>query len=269
MTLKDPYEIIAIAEMKDTARRRKETVATVALSSALTLVVCLAAVLLWLQPRQEEIPKTILLTSADCKGSYELPDGTTVWLNRGSSLTYAGALDGKTRTVSLTGEAYFDVAKDAAHPFIVEARDLSIRVLGTKFTVTSYEDRPVSACLAEGSISADLTNDNQVTLTPGQMLVLSEDGLLESIESVNALDHTSWIGDRLVFRDTPLTDIARSLEHWYGIRILLSDEGAASKVLLSLTVKGGDAREVILPLVAKLSHAGLGRLEDGTVCLTL
>lgn len=256
MKLKDPYEIIAIAEATDSARRRKRTIVTAAVSSALSLAACLTAfVLLRDRPfSSAPLPQTILVSAADAKGTYLLPDGSTVCLNRGSSLSYEGGLDGDTRTVVLDGEAYFNVMHDSRRPFIVKARDMDIRVLGTRFTVTSYGGKPVSATLEEGSIRADLANGNTVTLSPDQRLVLSGDGSLSGVETVRAADHTSWTQERLVLHDLPLPAIARNLEHWYGVNIAFSDEQKAGQIRLSLSVKGESQAE-IMALIAELAHA--------------
>lgn len=265
MSLKDPYEIIAIAETKDTARHRKKALGVSLLSSALTLALCLGVFFLRQQRLEDALSRTVLLSSADSKGSFRLPDGSTVWLNRNSRLTFDGEFGDRSRTVLLEGEGYFDVAKDHSRPFVVQAKNLSVKVFGTRFTVTSYPDRAESVCLEEGSVCADLPGEGQVMLSPGQMLVLTEDGGLDSIERVNAWDHTCWIDSRLVFRDMPLSDIALALEHWFGLRITFSDAEEAEDILLSMTVKPGDSPDDILPLVATLSHARYSRPADGTV----
>ena len=269
MSLKNPYEIIAIAEMKDTARHRRKAAAIAVISSALTLALCLGVVFFRQRNADDTPARTILLSSADSKGSFRLPDGSTVWLNRNSRLTFDGAFGDRDRTVVLEGEGYFDVAKDTARPFVVQSKHLSVKVLGTRFTVTSYPDRAESVCLEAGSVCADLPGNSQVTLCPGQRLVLTEGGDLDSIERVDARDHTCWIDSRLTFRDKPLSEIAAALEHWFGIRITFSDPEKSDDIRLSMTVRQGDAPDDILPLVARLSYARLSRPADGTVHLIL
>ena len=106
--------------------------------------------------------------------SLTLPDNSRVWLNAGSHLIYPRSFDGRIRKVFLSGEAYFDVAKDAGHPFIIKAGDVQVRVLGTQFNVTSYENmESVSVCLVEGSVSMDIDGDGlkrNILLIPGDVV---------------------------------------------------------------------------------------------------
>ncbi len=189
---------------------------------------------------------TCLASSDSAIGSFELPDGSKVWLNRGSRLYYSGELDGRKRAVRLEGEGFFDVAEDKEHPFIVEAHDLDITVLGTEFTVTAYEDTEVTAYLQEGCIKASGPNLKEgVILTPNHSITFNKASGTYTKRCVMASNHTSWIGDRIVFNNTSLYDIMENLCHWYNVDISCNDEEFAKRTKLSLTVRKEPLHEIL------------------------
>ncbi|WP_308991576.1 FecR domain-containing protein [Mariniflexile litorale] len=155
-----------------------------------------------------------------------LSDGTKVYLNSGSSLKYpVKFLKGMQREVFLEGEAYFEVSKDALHPFLVNASDMNVKVLGTKFNVSSYKnDVEISTVLVEGSVS--LSNDsnpnNESVLTPGYKGVLNKSNLDSDIvlEKVNTDLYTGWINGDLLFRKSSFIDMVKKLERSYDVKII-------------------------------------------------
>lgn len=152
-----------------------------------------------------------------------LSDGTLVNINAGSSLKYpVQFIKGHNREVVLEGEAFFDVAKDKAHPFIVKTRGVDVKVLGTKFNVSSYrEDIDISTVLVEGSVSLSAV-DNANTKA---MLVPGEKGSWDSKKAEIAIDkvdtrfYTEWINGEIVFRKTAFKDIIIKLERTYNVTI--------------------------------------------------
>lgn len=148
-----------------------------------------------------------------------LADGTKVWLNAESRLRYPVAFNGKERRVELEGEACFEVAKDAEHPFIVCANGMNTMVLGTKFNVRSYsvEDRHVT--LVNGKVQVTNTvNNKSVTLRPGQDLTYTETGE-EKVSEVNIATYTAWTEGMFYFEDVPLEEIMGALGRWYNVNI--------------------------------------------------
>ena len=146
-------------------------------------------------------------------------DGTKVWLNAESRLRYPVAFNGKERRVELEGEACFEVAKDAEHPFIVCANGMNTMVLGTKFNVRSYsvEDRHVT--LVNGKVQVTNTvNNKSVTLRPGQDLTYTETGE-EKVSEVNIATYTAWTEGMFYFEDVPLEEIMGALGRWYNVNI--------------------------------------------------
>ncbi|MFG6685475.1 FecR family protein [Mariniflexile sp. HNIBRBA6329] len=154
-----------------------------------------------------------------------LSDGTVVYLNSGSSLKYpVKFLNGMKREVFLEGEAYFEVSKDKLHPFIVNASEMNVKVLGTKFNVSSYKnDTEISAVLVEGSVSLsnDLKPKNEAILTPGSKGVLTKSNLESdiSLEKVDTSLYTGWIKGDLLFRKSSFNDMAKKLERSYNVKI--------------------------------------------------
>ena len=182
-------------------------------------------------------PVTRLVSSSESKGYFTLPDGSEVWLNKGSSLSYKGMLDGRKRNVSLDGEAFFDVSPDKDRPFIVHGKDMDITVTGTRFTVTSYQDQSGAVYLEEGSVTVKGHDFAETRLAPGQGVVFDDNSLSWKKVPILAQDHTSWIQDRLVFTNTPLADVFASLEHWYCISVSCTNKGFLEDTRISMTVR--------------------------------
>lgn len=156
----------------------------------------------------------------------ELSDGTIAHLNAGSSVRYPiQFLEGMERQIFVTGEAYLDVAEDKQHPFIVNAKELNVRVLGTEFNVSAYpEDETTEIVLVEGSVS--LYTDNEVYENGKNTLLesgykASFDKTNESIakEAVSTGIYTSWRNGELVFRDMTFENILKKLERRYDVTI--------------------------------------------------
>ena len=159
-------------------------------------------------------------------GQYKvtLPDGTKVWLNAASSLTYPVDFQQAERVVELEGEAYFEVAKDHKRPFIVNSGKQSIRVLGTAFNVFAYADESsVVTTLVEGAVSLHYKGDNPTgkiaaggqRLKPGEQAVWSLRGV--SISNVSTAEYTAWKDGIISFQDKEFNTIIRQIERWYDV----------------------------------------------------
>ena len=146
----------------------------------------------------------------------ELSDGTRVWLNAETCLTFP-KIFGTQREVYLTGEAYFEVVNKPDTPFIVHARNSSIKVLGTHFCVSDYPERPLQAVLSEGSVRITSPTDS-VILIPDQKAEISEEGRIE-VSPVDASTYISWISGTYEFTDTPLEVVALQLERMYAVSV--------------------------------------------------
>lgn len=150
-----------------------------------------------------------------------LPDGTKVWLNAASSLKYPEIFRGSERKVMLTGEAYFEVAKNKNMPFKVESNHQNIEVLGTHFNINSYmDDQTIKTTLLEGSIK--VSNANYVkTLKPGEQSVINNFGLGNILiaNNIDTEDEVAWKNGLFRFNNAGLKSILGQLERWYDVKI--------------------------------------------------
>lgn len=142
-----------------------------------------------------------------------LPDGSKVWLNSESSLKFPVAFVGKTREVELTGEAYFEVAKNKEKPFIVTVNDTKIEVLGTQFNVNAYTSM-INTTLVEGSVKLN-HKDKEVVLKPGQSGINTNDRLI--VRNADVEEITAWKNGYFVFRDESIQSIMEKISRWYDI----------------------------------------------------
>jgi len=156
-----------------------------------------------------------------------LSDDTVVYLNAGTTLKYpVKFIKGKDRFVFLKGEAYFDVAKDKKHPFVVNVNNLNIRVLGTKFNVSSYsEDENVNTVLVEGAVSLYdkelvYNKDKSLLLTPGKKATWNKYKKDLNVEKVDTVIYTGWINGKIVFEHMPFKKILKKLERHYNVSIV-------------------------------------------------
>lgn len=152
-------------------------------------------------------------------GQYQirLPDGSRVWLNAASSLRYPMAFAAGERRVQLTGEGYFEVARNEQQPFIVESHGQSIRVLGTEFNIQAYEKEPaVATTLVSGSISiTPVATDRITVLKPGEQSILTGGSL--KVRNVSVGNFTAWKEGLIVLNNVDLATVIRQLERWYDV----------------------------------------------------
>jgi transmembrane sensor len=184
-----------------------------------------------------------VMTRYGSKTNLLLPDGSSVWLNAGSELHYDSSFGKTVREVTLSGEGFFDVVKDARRPFIIHTGRINIRVLGTAFNVKSYPgEKTIETSLIRGSIEVTFRDrlTERMILKPNQKLVVSAvdktpdpgaaAGAMKVFPTVaiRALSHfgadslvteTAWVQNKLVFQDQSFRELARMMERWYAIRI--------------------------------------------------
>lgn len=161
----------------------------------------------------------------------KLSDGTCIELNSGTSLRFpVEFLEGKERKVFIEyGEAYFDVAEDPDHPFIVNNNKLDIKVLGTQFNVSAYpENIAVSTVLVEGSVQltkhSDDNKTNSVMLEPGYQATWSDEKRIFEINKADLEMHTAWRTGRIILKSLPFSQMAKKLERHYDVIINCNEE---------------------------------------------
>jgi len=149
----------------------------------------------------------------------ELPDGSLVWLNATSSIHFPTSFVGKERRVEITGEAYFEVAKNRDMPFIVTVNGSEVQVLGTHFNVNAYSDEDnVKTTLLEGSVKF-VSGTNVNTLKPGQQSQLASNGLIKLVSNVDVDEVVAWKNGMFDFENAGIETVMRQLSRWYDVEI--------------------------------------------------
>jgi transmembrane sensor len=154
-------------------------------------------------------------------GQYQLtlPDGTKVWLNAASSIRYPTAFNGKDRTVTVTGETYFEVTRRANQPFIVRSGKVVVTVLGTSFNINAYADEAiVKTSLIEGSVKVSKGNDT-ATLAPGQQAQMGASDAIGVATMSNPASAVAWKNGYFTFDRADIQTVMRQLSRWYNIDV--------------------------------------------------
>ncbi len=167
-----------------------------------------------------------LQSPAGMRSQVILPDGTRMWLNAESKVRYSIPFTREYRSVELTGEAYLEVAKNEASPFLVQSGKALVEVLGTQFNVKAYPDEDqVEVALREGSVKfAFLNSNNQqqhLQLKSGDYLVFTKTDEQVQLENGDLDKYIAWHTNTLILDDTPMEEVARLLERWYGVDVTL------------------------------------------------
>ncbi len=192
---------------------------------AVAAVVLLAVVSIYLLTGRKAAasPEWTVYTAAIGKTQrIVLPDNSTVYLNAGSSLKYSPLFNDSSREVYVEGEAFFDVRKDAARPFIAHGGGLSVRVLGTSFDLKAFpDDVNASVSVASGKVSVGQQGKELAVLLPDQSLVIDQSSRAWSTISVDRAG-MEWYNDRVAFVNLSFGDIAHTLERKYGVSIVFA-----------------------------------------------
>ncbi|HMR19683.1 MAG TPA: FecR domain-containing protein [Sphingobacterium sp.] len=170
---------------------------------------------------EDDIRKNVILTlSTPRGGQYQvsLPDGTKVWLNADSKLYYPTVFSGHSRAVELTGEAYFEVARDEDRPFIVRTHNEKIEVLGTHFNINAYDDDTSSSVtLIEGKVKVVLADQQSKILLPGEQSFV-KGGVIE-VQKIDVAESVAWKNGEFMFNSESLSSVMRKLARWYDIEV--------------------------------------------------
>ncbi|MEL7589361.1 MAG: FecR domain-containing protein [Prolixibacteraceae bacterium] len=159
-----------------------------------------------------------------------LSDGTKVWLNAGSKISYPSDFSSRKRAVRLTGEAFFEVKKDRKHPFLVYTKAMNIKVLGTSFNIDAYEENQfVNTTLVEGKVEIQNKTGQEIArLVPGQIARYNITNHEIDLSEVDTRFYSSWKEGKITFFNEPLEVIAMKLERWYNVKITFEQENIKS-----------------------------------------
>ena len=198
-----------------------------------------------------------------------LPDGTTVHLNSGTKLVYSGKFNSGERIVSLEGEAFFDVTKDQAHPFVIKTNLLDFKVYGTSFNLQAYpEDKVINTTLVEGSLGIIGKSGSEIIrLVPGENATYSEDGRQLQVGKVNLEMYTSWKDGLVTFRNEKLKDIARKIERWYNVEIVIKNARLGEELYLGTILKNKPVDQIleVFALTSSLKYQIVPRANERTL----
>ncbi len=203
----------------------------------------------------------------------ELPDGSKVCLNAGSSISYPNFFDDAKREVSLTGEAYFNVVKNKKVPMIISAGNVNLKVYGTSFNVNAFPtEESVKVTLVEGSISMSspfgkLKDKEEFFIEPGQTITYISDSKKLTIENEDTYLYTAWKDGILLFRDNTFASVLKQLSLKYNVDIELKDQSLAS-IPMDATFKDENVNEILrllsLSTPFKFHYDSPQKLDNGT-----
>jgi transmembrane sensor len=176
-----------------------------------------------------EIQENVVVTPAGGEYQLTLSDGTKVWMNALSEIRYPVKFSGDSRKVAVSGEVFFDVAKNKDKPFYVNVGDVDIKVLGTQFNVMAYPDEEnIETTLVEGSVRLLSKNIDQTytesDLIPGHKADFNRATQTVEINTVNTDIYTAWKDGKFVFEGEYLEDIMRKMERWYNVKVFFENQ---------------------------------------------
>ena len=183
-----------------------------------------------------------LMTPSSATAEITLSDGTEVWLNADSKLVYPEHFSSKTREVTLTGEAYFNVAHDAAHPFIVRTAGVSTKVLGTEFNVKAYKPNDTHITLIEGKVQLS-TQHALCDIIPGEDATFNGKAL--HVSEVDTERFTAWRNGDFYFDNETFLSIAQEIGRWYNVSVVFNDPEKMNTRLFFAAPKNDGIQDIV------------------------
>ena len=194
------------------------------LAAAVALLVVFAGLTYLVFPELQTLnqPQRIVkINPSGQKSTHFLPDGSKVYLNAESSISYVREFEGDKRIIDLRGEAYFEVTKNPEKPFVVKSNDLMTTALGTAFNVRAYaNENKLSVALTEGKVRVTSTSiENEFFLNPGEQLQYYIDSKSSAKANFDTDEMVGWINGLIKFEDANFTEVRSRLERWFGVKI--------------------------------------------------
>ena len=193
----------------------------------------------------EEVYNTL---SIPVGGFYQLSlsDGTKVWLNSMTKLRYPVTFRGEQRNVYLAGEAYFDVAKEADHPFVVNVEGMEVKVYGTRFNVNTLEEGVVQTVLERGKVSVKaLKTGEEVMLKPDDMAEFYKESGMVKVGKVDPFTYTAWKDGKFVFENATIETIMSRLGRWYDIKVFYGDEQVKNQTFTGIITRHSNVKDLL------------------------
>lgn len=215
--------------------------------AAIVVVTFAAGYLFQHKPIGKEIRYSEIFVPYGQMSQVTLSDGTKIWLNSGTTLKYPDQFGENSRTVSISGEAYFKVAKNAENPFFVKSNDLTVKVLGTSFNYSAYkEDATASVTLVEGKVEVqDVNGETMATLHPGQLLTKNKSTNTITTKEVKTAFYSSWSDGKISFDDERFDQIAVKIERWFNVDIAFDNEQLKSQKFTGTILKNKPVDQIM------------------------
>lgn len=206
----------------------------------------------------EQIAWIEISTPKGVRDSVLLSDGSKIFLNGGSDLKYPRQFTGDTREVSFTGEGYFEIAKNAKKPFLINTELIEVKVLGTKFNLKAYaNDMSVETILEEGRVQVKHSASNQILdMKPNDCVTFNKQMNTFSTKQVDPLVATMWRSGKYSFHSTPFPEFAQTLERGFGVTFIIENPDVASRHFTGEFIRGESIDEIlnILKISSKLNY---------------
>lgn len=213
--------------------RSKKIIWEVIKIASVILITTLTSVLYFnINEGGDDVAMQTISVPAGQRLNINLPDGTNVWLNAKTTIKYPVSFNKKERLVEVDGQAYFSVAKDDKKPFIVNTRSGRVQALGTKFDVLDYSDDSIfETMLSEGKVKVDMASaDNQTLILEPNTKAFIRNGKLNK-ERIEDKSEYEWRNGLLTFRNKSFTEIMKSFEKIYDIKIVIEDSRITNQTL--------------------------------------
>lgn len=264
------------AEADNKARRKSKLIKFITRAAAVLFIpLALFAMFNWKEniAVNQAVSRAEIFSPYGARTSFVLPDGSSGWLNSGSTLSFPITFKGKSRKIELTGEAYFNVLKNPKKPFIVIADKLTVKAYGTSFNVMAYaNEKTMEVTLETGVIEVFVKEHHKSEkslglMAPGEHGVLIKGTTAFYKDSMRVNLYTSWKEGKLVFRNEPMIQVVNKLNRWYNVDIMIRDSRLESYIYRA-TFEDEKLDEVLKifqrtsPIVYK--ELGRQRHSDGT-----
>ena len=205
--------------------------------------------LLFMDNKEEyvaNVQEYTVLSGKGQKNQILLPDGTHIWLNSESEISYTSNFNQSNRSIKLKGEAFFDVKKNEYLPFNVEVDSINIQVLGTAFNVSAYADDPnIKVSLERGKVEVRMHDDNSflATLNPNEQATIDKKSIVTTITDCEAYTESIWRQNVLKINNIYTDEMIKKLERWYGVHINVQNMPVSKRY--GLTIKEESLREML------------------------
>ena len=205
--------------------------------------------LLFMDNKEEyvaNVQEYTVLSGKGQKNQILLPDGTHIWLNSESEISYTSDFNQSNRSIKLKGEAFFDVKKNEYLPFNVEVDSINIQVLGTAFNVSAYADDPnIKVSLERGKVEVRMHDDNSflATLNPNEQATIDKKSIVTTITDCEAYTESIWRQNVLKINNIYTDEMIKKLERWYGVHINVQNMPVSKRY--GLTIKEESLREML------------------------